>query len=96
MLSKFKSEEISVSKLGGFLAYNFFALSGLLGFTSWYIKSHWVKKGQKGRLSNKELTLVNIIKKGSAVGALIGGVYMAGFLVVGYYTMSIPVFKKYC
>lgn len=45
MLAKFKAEEVSVSKLGGFLAYNFFALSGLLGFTSWYVKSNWVKKG---------------------------------------------------
>lgn len=53
MLQRFKSEQISVAKLGGFLLYNFVALSGLLGFTSWYVKSHRIKKGQPRTLSEK-------------------------------------------
>jgi hypothetical protein len=71
-------------------------LSGLLGFTSWYIKSHWTKKIGHIKTPKQQLSLFHVIKKGSAIGGMIGGAYMIGFLIVGYYTMPIPVFKKYC
>lgn len=35
------------------------------------------------------------MKKGSKIGVALGGLYIAGFLVVGYYMMPIYVFKKY-
>jgi len=78
------------------MAFNFLALTGLLGFTSWYIKSHWKKTPGQPKLTKDQLSLFNVIKKGSVVGSLVGGAYVVGFVIVGYYTMPIPVFKKYC
>lgn len=43
----------------------------------------------------KELTLSNVVKKGSKIGVVLGGLYIVGFLVVGYYMMPIHIFKKY-
>jgi hypothetical protein len=35
------------------------------------------------------------MKKGSKIGFMLGGLYIAGFLIVGNYTMPIKTFKKY-
>lgn len=77
------------------MAFNFIALSGLLATTAWYVKSNWVKKGQPRRYNPKDLTIPNIMKKGSKIGVVLGGLYVLGFLAVGHYTMPIEVFKKY-
>jgi hypothetical protein len=53
MLKKFKFEQISLAKFGGFVAYNFIALSSLLGVTAWYVKSNWVRKGQPKKYNPK-------------------------------------------
>lgn len=96
LLNKFKKQEVSLAKLGGFLAYNFLALSGLLGFSSWYIRSYMSNRRGIKNLPKEKLTLFHVVKKGSIIGSMIGGAYIAGFLIVGYYMMPISVFKKYC
>lgn len=96
MLEQFKSSEVSVSKLAAFLGFNCAALGGLFGFSRWFVKSRWIKKGEKGRMKKSELTLTNLFKKGSIVGTAIGSVYIVSALIVGYYTLPVSVFKKYC
>ena len=43
----------------------------------------------------KDLTIANIMKKGTKIGVLLGGLYIGGFLLVGHYMMPLYVFKKY-
>jgi len=47
-------------------------------------------------MKKSELTLTNLFKKGSIVGTALGGVYAFSALAIGYYTLPISVFKKYC
>lgn len=95
MLKKFKSEHVSLKKFGAFAAYNFVALSGLLGAAAYYVNSTRLKKGEPRKLKLKDLTIANIMKKGTKIGVLLGGLYIGGFLVVGHYMMPLEVFKKY-
>lgn len=53
MLAKFKQEYISTYKFLGFALYNFVALSGLVAFSGWFIKTRWVKRGEKGKMKKK-------------------------------------------
>jgi hypothetical protein len=51
-----------------FLGYNFAALSGMIGYGYAFFKLKFLKPGDKRKMKPKDLTLFNIVKKGSIHG----------------------------
>lgn len=96
MISKFESTEVSKAKLGLFLGYNAVVLAGLCKFAGWYIKSKWLKKEQPRTLSKSQLSLFNVVKRGSLLGVTLGGFYVVSFALMANYCLPLSTFKKYC
>lgn len=79
-------------KLGGFLTYNFVALTGMLFFVRHYVRSRWNIKSK----NKKNLTIKNIVTKGSIYGLTMTGLYLVGLGITSYFFMPLSVFYKHC
>lgn len=92
------NQEGQLWKIGLFLGYNALALYSMNRYVRHFVISR--RKSTKTKLSKtqikKRFGFDKVLKKGSVYGLMMGGLYISGLLLIGYYVLPLSTFRKYC
>ena len=92
-------EEVQMWKLGCFLGYNALALYSMNKYVRNFVatrKAAAIKTSLSAPQIRRKYGFDKVMKKGSIYGLMMGGLYISGLMLVGYYTLSVQTYKKYC